>query len=160
MSEFTDYNNLLNANEFDKLNAKIQNDTLVMEPFLIQIIPELLNKLTDNKTASQAKETGNLIISKMNAFAMKIYMDVLYENMGSMKWQIKKDSLVLLGLFAKHQKEVVQYNLPNMILRLIDMTSEVKEQVKSQTRICFEELCSVIDNVDIVAITNLFVLNS
>ena len=66
MSEFTDYNNLLNANEFDKLNAKIQNDTLVMEPFLIQIIPELLNKLTDNKTASQAKETGNLIISKMN----------------------------------------------------------------------------------------------
>ena len=152
MSEFTDYNNLLNANEFDKLNAKIQNDTLVMEPFLIQIIPELLNKLTDNKTASQAKETGNLIISKMNAFAMKIYMDVLYENMGYMKWQIKKGALVLLGLFAKHQKEVVQYNLPNMILRLIDMTSEVKEQVKSQTRICFEELCSVIDNVDIVGI--------
>ena len=83
---------------------------------------------------------------------MKIYMDVLYEGMTSMKWQIKKGSLVFLGLFAKHQKEVVKYNLPNMILRLIDMTSDVKEHVKSQTRLCFEELCSVIDNIDIVGI--------
>ena len=58
----------------------------------------------------------------------------------------------MLGLFGKHQKEVVQYNLPDMILRLIDMASDIKPDVKKQTRTCFEELCSVIDNVDITKI--------
>ena len=83
---------LLQKDQYDDLNSIIQGSTLEKEPENIQLLSELLNKLTDNKTAFQAKETGNLIISKMNAFAMKIYMDVLYENMGSMKWQIKKGS--------------------------------------------------------------------
>ena len=39
-----------------------------------------------------------------------------------------------------------------MILKLIDSASDVKKDVKDQTKICFEELCSVIDNVDIVNI--------
>jgi hypothetical protein len=91
---------------------------------------------------------GELLISKMNPFAMKIYMDALYYNMDSMKWQIKKGALMLLGCFAKHQSWFVKFNLPNMILRLIDMTSDIK----IQTRQCFNELCSVIDNVDITKI--------
>ena len=64
----------------------------------------------------------------------------------------KKRALVLLGLFGKHQKEVVQHNLPDMILKLIDMASDIKPEVKKQTRVCFEELCAVIDNVDIIKI--------
>ena len=88
----------------------------------------------------------------MNPFSMKLYMEVLYENMKSMKWQVKKGALVLLGLFAKHQQEIVKFNLPNMILRLIDMASDVKKDVQEQTRVCFNELCGVIDNVDIIKI--------
>ena len=153
MTEFHNkYDELLESNNFDGLNVAINESTLIVEPYLIKLIPNLLTKLTDFKTCDEAKKTGNLIIEKMNAFSMKIYMDILYDGMKSIKWQIKKGSLVLLGLFAKHQKQVVQYNLPNMILQLIDMTSDVKDQVKTQTRICFEELCSVIDNIDIVGI--------
>ena len=145
-------NELLENNNFEELNSFIEKSDLSMEPYFISMIPELLNKLTDYKSSEQAKETGNKIIGKMNVFSMKIYMDVLYENFESLKWQIKKGSLVLLGLFAKHQKEVVQYNLPSMILKLINMASDIKMDVKKQTRCCFEELCSVIDNVDITKI--------
>ena len=145
-------NELLETNNFEELNSIIEKSDLSMEPYFISMIPELLNKLTDYKSSEQAKETGNKIIGKMNVFSMKIYMDVLYENFESLKWQIKKGSLVLLGLFAKHQKEVVQYNLPSMILKLINMASDIKMDVKKQTRCCFEELCSVIDNVDITKI--------
>ena len=153
MSAFTDkLLELLENNQYDELDSLIQNSTLQMEPYFINMIPQLLNKFTDFKTCEYAKKTGNIIIEKMNPFSMKIYMDILYESMNSLKWQIKKGSLMLLGLLAKHQQEVVKYNLPNMILRLIDMTSDVKDQVKKQTRLCFEELCSVIDNVDIIKI--------
>jgi hypothetical protein len=39
-----------------------------------------------------------------------------------------------------------------MILRLIDIASDVKKEVKEQTRICFTEICSTITNVDIIPI--------
>lgn len=142
----------LENDDFPGLETFIKESDLTMEPYFIDFIPQLLTKLTHFKTAEQAKGIGELIVQRMNPFAMKRYMDVLYENLTSMKWQIKKGALVLLGLFAKHQSDVVKFNLPNMILRLITMASDVKEDVKKQTRTCFEELCSVIDNVDIVGI--------
>jgi elongation factor 3 len=142
----------LESNNFDELNKIIESSKLNCEPYIIKIIPELLTKFTDTKTCTQALETGNIIIKKMNIFSIKIYMNILYEQLLSMKWQVKKGALILLGLFANHQKEVVQYFLPDMILKLIDMASDIKQDVKIQTRNCFQELCSVIDNVDIIKI--------
>ena len=153
MSVFVNkHNELLENNDFDSLIDLIKEADLSNEPYFIEMIPELLSKLTDYKTLEKAKETCNLIIEKMNVFSMKIYMNMLYENFKSLKWQVKKGALVLLGLFGKHQKEVVQHNLPDMILKLIDMASDIKPEVKKQTRVCFEELCAVIDNVDIIKI--------
>ena len=69
-----------------------------------------------------------------------------------MKWQTKKGGLVLLGALGKIHPEVVQQNLPEMILKLIDMASDVKKDVKERTRIAFNELCATITNVDITPI--------
>ncbi len=149
---FENLSSLLEKNDFDSLNQIISSSPIYYEPFIIKIIPDLLLKLTDNKTSEQALETGNIIIKNMNVFSIEIYMNVLYDHFTTIKWQIKKGALILLGLFANHQKEVIQYFLPNMILKLIEMTSDVKQDVKAQTRICFQQLCSVIDNVDIIKI--------
>ena len=84
MSVFVNkHNELLENNNFDELNTFIKNSDLSNEPYFINMIPELLNKLTDYKTSEQAKETSNLIIEKMNVFSMKIYMNILYENFTS-----------------------------------------------------------------------------
>ena len=144
--------NLIDNDSYDNLNDFINTNDLKIEPFLMDILPEILNKLTNKNTITKAKEVGEQIIKKMNPFAMKQYMNILYENFGSMKWQIKKGALILLGSFAKHQSSVVKFNLPDMILRLIDMAGDIKPEVKQQTQVCFEELCSVIDNVDIIKI--------
>ena len=156
MSEFQNpashIQELLKHDHFDELKEYIKNADLSMEPYLIDSFPDLLNKLVHVRTEIRSKDIGELIIKKMNPFAMKLYMNALYEHFTSMKWQIKKGALILLGYFAFHQKEVVKFNLPNMILRLIDMASDVKEDVKLQTRHCFGELCTVIDNVDIIQI--------
>ena len=143
---------LVECNDFETLKTQITDATMADEPFLLQLLPHILEKIGDHKHSEAAREIGELIISKMNPHAMKLYMDVIYDSFSSIKWVIKKSALILLGSFAKHQQKVVQYNLPNMILRLIDMASEVKKEVTAQTRVCFEDLCSVIDNVDIVKI--------
>ena len=152
ISSETHIRDLINNDDFDSLTHLLQNFDYTNEPYFIRNIELLLTKLTNPKTSEQCKRVSELLIEKMNPFAMKIYMDALYENMNSMKWQIKKGALMLLGCFAKHQTSIVKFNLPNMILRLIDMSSDVKTDVKIQTRQCFNELCSIIDNVDITKI--------
>ena len=144
--------NLLKHDHFDELKTYIQESNHTLEPYCLEALPDLLNKLTHIRTEDRARDVGILMIKKMNPFAMKIYMDAIYEHFTSMKWQIKKGALILLGYFAFHQKEVVKFNLPNMILKLIGMASDVKEDVKRQTNNCFGELCMVIDNVDIKGI--------
>ena len=146
------FNCFIDNNEFDNLLTELTKTTMINEPELLEVLPLLLEKIGDYKFSEKATRCGEVIISKMNPFAMKAYMNILYEGLTSLKWQIKKASLILLGSLAKHQKEIVKYNLPNMILKLITMASDVKKDVKEQTKICFEELCSVIDNVDIIKI--------
>tara|TARA_Y100000992_G_C21273729_1_gene498573 strand:- start:1379 stop:4399 length:3021 start_codon:yes stop_codon:yes gene_type:complete len=150
--ESTELKSFFDNDDYDNLLIEINNSTSLKEPEFIEFLPLLLEKIGDRKYSEKAQKCGEAIISKMNPFAMKVYMNILYNELESLKWQIKKGALVLLGSFAKHQKEVVKFNLPNMILKLINMASDVKKDVKDQTRACFNELCSVIDNVDITGI--------
>lgn len=143
---------LIENDSFDELKDFIKANDLKIEPFLMDGLPDILNKLANKPTMDAAKEVGEQVIKQMNPFAMKQYMDILYDHFASMKWQIKKGSLILLGSFAKHQSNIVKFNLPDMILRVIDMAGDVKPEVKAQANKCFEELCSVIDNVDIIKI--------
>merc|ERR1711965_365943 len=130
------FNCFIDNNEFDNLLTELTKTTMINEPELLEVLPLLLEKIGDYKFSEKATRCGEVIISKMNPFAMKAYMNILYEGLTSLKWQIKKASLILLGSLAKHQKEIVKYNLPNMILKLITMASDVKKDVKEQTKIC------------------------
>ena len=135
-----------------ELHSFIQKSPQWMEPYFFSYLPMLMDNMGSYKTSEQAKETGVAILEKMNSHSMRMVTDILYEGLTSMKWQTKKGALILLGTFGNIQKDVVQRNLPSMILRLIDMASDVKREVKEQTRKCFTELCSVIDNVDVIKI--------
>jgi elongation factor 3 len=111
-----------------------------------------LDCLAIAKTAEAAKEAGSAILSKSNAHSIRWVTSVLYDGFTSMKWQTKKGALVLLGSLATIHPVVVQRNLPEMILKLIEIAADVKKEVKEQTKICFTELCSTITNVDIIPI--------
>lgn len=149
MSSFIDeYMVAIENNNFESLKSLVQNSSY--EPGLIKMIPFLLDKMIQHKEASL--EICELILKKMNVYAMPVYKETVYNSFASLKWQIKVGALSVLGKFAKYQSDVVKQHLPDMILNLIQMSSEVKPQVKQQTKICFQELCSVIDNVDILKI--------
>ena len=125
----TSFTNLIETNNFDNLLSELTKTTLINEPELIEVLPLLLEKIGDYKLSEKATQCGEIIISKMNPFAMKAYMNILYEGLTSLKWQIKKASLILLGSLAKHQKEIVKYNLPNMILKLINNNKKKEKEV-------------------------------
>lgn len=123
-----------------------------IEPYLVTTLPLILENLANNKTAAAAADAGNAILHKSNSHSVRVVTSMLYESFKSMKWQTKKGALVLIGALASHHPTVVQRNLPEMILKLIDIASDVKKEVKDQTREAFSQICSTITNVDIVPI--------
>jgi len=123
-----------------------------IEPFLVSLLPFILENLAAPKTAEAASHAGFAILAKSNAHSVRVITQVLYESFTSMKWQTKKGSLVLLGKLATYHPTVVQRNLPEMILKLIEIAADVKKEVKEQTRIAFTEICATITNMDIIPI--------
>jgi elongation factor 3 len=136
----------------EHVKALCENVDQWIEPYLLELLPYILDNFAVPKTFEAASHAGNAILHKMNAYSIKIVMNLLYESMGSMKWQTKKGALVILGALGTHHPTVVKQNLPDFILKLIDMSSDVKKEVKDQTRAAFTELCATITNVDIIPI--------
>ena len=134
------------------LQEIIEQSANWMEPYFYPFLPSLMDNMGNFKTSEVAKETSLILIKKVNSHSIRFFIPMLYERFKSLKWQTKKGALMLLGSFSEIRKEIVQRNLPSMILELISMTSDVKREVKEQVRICFEQLCSVIDNVDVIQI--------
>ena len=125
-----------------------------IEPYLVSLLPSILDNLAAPKTAESARSAGNAILHKSNSHSVRIITSVLYESFTSMKWQTKKGALVLIGALASHHPVVVQRNLPEIILKLIEISSDVKKDVKEQCRLCFAEVCATITNVDIIPIVS------
>jgi elongation factor 3 len=123
-----------------------------IEPYLIDGLVPLLDALAEKKTAEAAKAAGSAILKKTSRNSIRVVTSILYEGFVSLKWQTKVGALVLLGALGEIHPSVVNTNLPEMILKLIDIASDVKKDVKNQCKICFQELCATITNVDIVPI--------
>lgn len=123
-----------------------------VEPYLVECLPAILEALADKKTVEAANVAGTAILAKSSPNSIRVVTSLIYESFTSLKWQTKKGGLVLLGALGKVHPEIVQRNLPEMILKLIDMASDVKKDVKEQTRVTFNEICATITNVDIIPI--------
>ncbi len=153
------HNIIINNSDFEKCNKAmkclsevVDNSPLWMEPFLLDFIPVLMDNISFFKTSIVAKETATIIIRKMNVHSIKIVLNILFKSFESLKWQTKCGALAILGMFKDLKKDVVQQNIPIIILKLIDLTSDIKRDVKEQTKECFINICSVIDNIDIINI--------
>ena len=123
-----------------------------IEAYLVSTLPGIMDCLAAPKTADAAMAAGRSILAKSNGHSIRIITMLLYESFTSMKWQTKKGALTLLGALGQIHPVVVQQNLPEMILKLIEMQADVKKEVKDQVRTAFQELCATITNVDIIPI--------
>ena len=61
-----------------------------MEPYMVSILPSILDCLSAPKTAAAATEAGEAILKKSNSHSVRVVTSKLYESFTSMKWQTKK----------------------------------------------------------------------
>ena len=150
---------LLNNNDIEGVNNSmiqliniVENSEYWMEPYLLEFLPLLMENISSPKTSEKSKICSEIIIKKMNTPCIPVVLNLLYESMESLKWQTKCGAIEILSLFKNLDNQVVKQNIPSIILKLISLTSDVRKEIKKQTRETFEQICSVIDNIDIIKI--------
>lgn len=135
-----------------ELKDIVKNREYWMESYLLDFLPALMENISSPKTCDNSKMCSEIIVKKMNTPCIPIVLNLLYESMDSLKWQTKCGAIAILSLFKNLDNQVVKQNIPSIILKLISLTSDVRKEIKKQTRETFQEICSVIDNVDIIKI--------
>ncbi len=152
-SKISDINDSDLANECMKsLENLVLNSDSWIEPYMLEFLPILMINISNPKTQTQSKVTAEAIINKMNIYSIDVVLDLLFTSFESLKWQTKCGALTILSLLKNLKKEVIHQKIPTIILKLIEVASDIKKEIKQQTRICFNEICSTIDNIDIIKI--------
>ena len=119
------------------------------EPQLFDMFEKTVECSADIKSSDKSCKLGEFIIQKMNPYSFDKLSVHIYAGMKSMKWQVKVFSLVMLSNFATYHPLVTTQNMPEIIMNLIGISSDVKKEVKTQTLKTFQTVCSTIENVDI-----------
>lgn len=124
-------------NTMSRLMEIIEKSPKWMEPYFYPFLPSLMDNMGNFKTSEIARETSLVLIKRVNSHSIRFFIPMLYQRFQSLKWQTKKGALMLLGSFSEIRKEIVQRNLPSMILELISMTSDVKKRGKGTSTYMF-----------------------
>ena len=157
-SSKTEYQKFMDQNEGDNFNKNINLEKLCTskyfwaEPYLLKILPYLLDNISNYKMAETSDNSCHLILSALSKESVHLVFDIIYSSFDSMKWQTKCGGLMLLSTLANLHGDMVKQNLYHIILQLINVACDIKKEVKNKTRETFEKLCSTIDNVDIIKI--------
>ena len=61
-----------------------------IEPYVVEVLPFILESLANPKTKDAATHAGNAILKKSNSQSVRVVTAKLYESFTSMKWQTKK----------------------------------------------------------------------
>jgi hypothetical protein len=61
-----------------------------IEPYVVEVLPYILEALAFPKTKEAATHAGNAILKKSNSQSVRVVTAKLYESFSSMKWQTKK----------------------------------------------------------------------
>jgi elongation factor 3 len=120
------------------------------EPQLYKQIDELINQLAEHKYYEKTKKTIYDIIDGMNPIGCEFVLDILYCKFQSEKWLIKLGAIDILTYCSLKHPKIIGYYIPEIIEKLIQLSSEVKKEIKQAVKQCFEQVGKTIENVDII----------
>ena len=84
------------------VEAIAKNKHREVEPFLLPLLPLVLECAAEKKTAAAAESASRAILAALNPLATKILLPILFDGMSlKKKWQSKVLALQLLGDLPK-----------------------------------------------------------
>ena len=125
------------------------SDTNIKEPQYISLLTPLLEVATDKNHQSEVESLCDEIIKKINPYSFEFVFQEIAKVFTSVKFQSKIAGLKIISNYAKIHPQIVSSNLYLIIEALINLSSDIKKEVKNAVKDCWVAICETIENVDI-----------
>jgi elongation factor 3 len=127
------------------------------EQIFIEILSNLLELGSDKNHQTEIESLCGLFIKNINPYAFEFLFQEISKVFSSVKFQSKILGLKMICDYAKLYPHVVSSNLYLIIESLIQLSSDIKKEVKTAVKECWVAICETIENLDIKPIISVMI---
>lgn len=127
------------------------------EPVFISIISQLLELGAERSYQTDIDFICDKLVKHINPYAFEFVFQEIAKVFSSVKFQSKILGLKMICNYAKIHPQVVSSNLYLIIESLIQLSSDIKKEVKAAVKDCWVAICETIENVDIKPILHVMI---
>ena len=120
----------------------------VEEPLVISLIPMILELSSEKRLLVEVELLSGELVKKINSYSFELIFNEISKVFNTVKFQAKIQGLRMIGLFSKSHPQIVSSNLPIIIESLVQLSSDIKKEVKNAVQECWVAICETITNVD------------
>jgi len=139
-------------NGLEKVKKMVLEFNSSNEYFLISIISNLLELGSDKKFQQEVENICEFFVQNVNPYSFEFVFNEISKIFSTVKFQSKILGLKMIETYANKHPHVVSSNLPIIIESLINLSSDVKKDVKVAVQECWVSICKTIKNLDIQSI--------
>jgi elongation factor 3 len=140
----------MNLNSACSLPIFNQDSNENTEPKLLEMLSELIIKSAECRNISELLEQANAIVKLLNPYCWEKIEPKVFEAFTSIKAQSKIFGLKIIEQFAQTYPQVISQYIPEIISKLISLSSEPKKDIKVQVQKTFEQVATTCTNVDVI----------
>jgi elongation factor 3 len=131
------------------LRALIETVGIHAEPYVLPLLPLVLNCIASNSHKDCAEDTARTMLTLVNTHAVAQTCGTLFSSLKHTEWRVKWFSLECFSLLAKVHPLEIAVLLPKIIPALTDMVWDTKTQVSKSAGKALLDCCNTNLNADI-----------
>ncbi|KAL8998156.1 MAG: hypothetical protein Q9169_002710 [Polycauliona sp. 2 TL-2023] len=127
------------------------------EPYLIQVVPQLLNGFGDAvaDVREACLETTKICFSGLSSYGVKKILPTLLEGLQESQWRSKKGACDLLGGMAYLDPQQLASSLPEIIPPLTGVLSDSHKEVRASANRSLQRFGEVISNPEVKSLVGI-----
>lgn len=128
----------------------------LFEPYVIQIVPQLLSGFGDSSTdvREACLDAAKTCFSTLSSYGVKQVLPTLLEGLDDQQWRSKKGACDSLGAMAYLDPHQLALSLPDIIPPLTTVLTDSHKEVRASANRSLQRFGEVISNPEIKSVVN------
>lgn len=129
----------------------------VFEPYVIQIVPQLLSGFGDSSAdvREACLDASKTCFSSLSSYGVKVILPSLLEGLDDQQWRSKKGACDLLGAMAYLDPQQLALSLPDIIPPLTGVLTDSHKEVRNAANRSLQRFGEVISNPEVKGIVSI-----
>ena len=123
----------------------------VFEPWIIQIVPQLLSSFSDSSTdvREACLDAAKICFASLSSYGVKVILPTLLDGLDEQQWRSKKGACDLLGAMAYLNPQQLALSLPDIIPPLTNVLNDSHKDVRASANRSLQRFGEVISNPEV-----------